>query len=362
MKSGPKPKTLSERILIFNTWNDDRKCRINGERVRVTHKICGTSWLVDEVPTRSQSVADYASERSDRSLNQRYRCFGCPKCEVSEEKSLQSRRTTNLQKYGHTSPTQNESVKKKIRRTNRKRYGVSSPLSSPELRDKGYRRMEETFGLPKGSVQNTMDVPDLAVRCSMWTKDPERLDRAVRKTKETCQLLYGVSCSRQAESVKKKIRSTMRKRYGVSSPAHMPNASFRTLRTKEGVDSRGNPVSVQGHEQQAIDFLVSNSGCEWVTTSSRCISYKDDTSSRRYYPDLEALGKSGTQYVLEVKCVYTLRSNWEVNLKKFRAARRFCKRNGLEFSVLLFDNKGSTVDVVHRPTAKRLERSLRALL
>jgi hypothetical protein len=362
MKSGPKPKTLPERISIFNAWNNDRKCRIDGDRVRVTHKDCGTSWLVDEVPTRRQSVVDYASQRPNMSLSSRYRCFGCPKCEVSEEKSLQSRRETNRKKYGHDSPTQSESVKKRIQLTNRKRYGVASPLSSPELRDKGYRRMEETFGLPRGSVQNTMDVPELSRSSKLWMQDPLRISDALSKTRVTCLKKYGVSSARKADSVKRKIRKTMLRRHGVSSPAHMSSAAFRTLRRKEGTDSMGNPISVQGHEQQAIDFLVSSASCEWVTTSSRYIPYTDDSSSRRYYPDLEALGKSGTQYVLEVKCAYTLKSNWDLNLKKFRAARRFCKRNGLEFSVLLFDNKGSTVDVVHRPTAKRLERSLRALL
>jgi len=220
--------------------------------------------------------------------------------------------------------------------------------------------MEKEFDLTEGSVHNTMDVPKHRDSASAWKEDPERMQHFVDSVKATSLKRYGVTSTWKLDSVKRKIRRTMKNRYGVTHNAYLPNAAFRTMRKTEGVDSDGNKIIVQGYEQKAIDVISGCPSCHRVTKADCFVRYVHNNRLRRYYPDLEVEGEQNN-YLVEVKSAYTLLSDWDRNLDKFRAARKFCQKNGLEFSVVIFNNSGSKVDVVHRPTKKRLSTSLERL-
>lgn len=359
MKTGPKPLSNQERCDLFNSVNADRKAVCNGDTFLIKHKSCGQVYAVSSLRSSTVSVVSFANARLYMSLSARFRGLGCPHCETDPESAKRSRAETNLRKYGCVNPAQSDTVKRRMRRTNLSRYGATSPLASAALRAKGYRTLEEKFGLPFGSVQNTMDVPELVQKVAESANDPEVVERRLDQTRQFYKDKFGVDWLFQTDQFKRKSKRTLIRRYGVSHSNHLSTSGWRS-RVKAGLDSNGHQVSVQGYEQFVIDRCAASGHFELVTTACVSIPYTHEGKARRYYPDLEAVTLNGRRFLVEVKCLYTLKKGWKLNLSKFSAARRWCKANGFGFVVIITDNK-DVMEVVNRPTRRRLRIACESL-
>jgi hypothetical protein len=63
------------------------------------------------------------------------------------QRMLEKRNQTNLERYGHTNPALNSTVKEKIRNTVQEKYGASTPLESPMVVEKIRQKNLETLGV-----------------------------------------------------------------------------------------------------------------------------------------------------------------------------------------------------------------------
>ncbi len=136
-----------------------------------------------------------------------YRLHCSRKCNNNDKDTLDGRKQIFLNKYGVEYPTQNESVKNKIKQTNLEKYGVESPFQSAGFND---------------------------------------------KRKETCINKYGVEFAAQSEIVKNKSKETCISKYGVE----YYNQSFR------GKDKLSKSHQTQEYQDKIHKIYKNKYGCE----------------------------------------------------------------------------------------------------
>jgi hypothetical protein len=136
--------------------------------------------------------------------------------------SVQNRRnSTNLTKYGSTSPLGDKDILNKFKNTMVEKYGVTSAKKSQVFVDKANATCERNHG-----VDNPMKNSDI-----------------VSKIKENCISTYGVSNPMQTDSVKNKLKNSLMLKYGTenySTTAEFKVKFFETM-TKNGSDFESKP-------------------------------------------------------------------------------------------------------------------------
>ena len=102
---------------------------------------------------------------------------------------------TNLLRYGGSSPTHSDAVKKKIKQTVKNKYGVDYPLQSEFFQQKRRETLKRKYGTENYS--NT------------------------EKREQTCLKKYGYKNASSSPAVKNKVMATIKEKYGYSSASEM---------------------------------------------------------------------------------------------------------------------------------------------
>ena len=192
-----------------------------------------------------------------------------------KEERLRKKKETNVERYGHESPTQNDVVKRKL---------IDTIKSSYEF--------------------NVL-----------------RKDRIMQTNQEK----YGVDWFMCSNSFKEKSKETLFSRYGVVHNSHNSDTldkRWKKSRSHIYVFPSGRIAHVQGYEPKCIDellesdyaeddIIVGNAAIERWIGKITYIGY--DKNLHRYYPDIyiPSLNK-----VIEVKSPYTLSKDLEINNKQ----------------------------------------------
>lgn len=106
-------------------------------------------------------------------------------------------------------------------------------------------------------------------------------------------------------------------------------------------------------EDKMCQWLDYNKGVVEWSSEGHVIPYFDGTSgrNRRYYPDFYARFKNGKKFIIEVKpkkdlrmprkkggksqkTMYLRERTFLVNQAKFKAAKQYCKKIGMEFVII----------------------------
>ena len=317
---------------------------------------------------------------------------GCTrKCAANNSQVRNKAKETMVSKYGVENPSLSNELSKKRERTVRKRYGVKNAFQSAELMKKARNTMKERYGVenPSQSKEILDRKKETSLRnCgySHWTQDPNQQDRlrpfsqkTMKKARNTMKERYGVENPFYLKSVQNRIKKTMLERYGATNIFGSEGFSERSAETckerygkypwemnnpfgcKLYKDKNGKVHHVQGHEPWALGWLESRPYKVRVVTGSGnvpTIRYQINGKTHRYYPDIVAYTKT-TKKIIEVKSDYTLykaEGNWEINLAKFRAANKYCKKHGFEFWLYIFAN-GRFIRI-KEPTAARIREHL----
>ena len=175
-----------------------------------------------------------------------------------------------------------------------------------------------------------------------WSAFPSNILRGVgcpicayEKSKATNLKNYGVEFSVQRPEVQKKIRKTMRTRYGVSHAlqnrtlfSKMVDSSYSYKLVRLG----GKVVKVQGFEPQALELLAKTNRPANIYAGEDqripSIPYTFRGKSLVYHPDIFLPKKN---LVVEVKSQYTYAAKLELNLAKKEAVIRA----GFKFKFLI---------------------------
>lgn len=115
----------------------------------------------------------------------------------------------------------------------------------------------------------------------------------------------------------------------------LQNPEIWAKATKSGYRKRrvrfkgGTVLTIQGAHEQAVVSGLLRLG--WVVVAPEfSIRYTLDRKYHYYHPDF-LITKEGRSILLEVKSEYTLTKDLDKNLAKFRAANRYCRKNGMTF-------------------------------
>lgn len=214
--------------------------------------------------------------KSKRALQTTFKRLGFKTLSEAENNELykehieQSRRQTNLQKYGVPCVTQNSEILKKREQTNIHRYGYKAPISNPEIREKYTQTMIANYGVP-----HSLQSDEIKSRKFQTTFDR-----------------YGVQHSLQSPKIKGEIEQRNIEKYGVPYITHLSSFHDRVQETKRSNDPRYNTIrSMFDLKQQGI--LGEEIAVEFIT-GNFCQS-----AANEYLKALEL--KSTKEYLTELK-------------------------------------------------------------
>jgi hypothetical protein len=156
---------------------------------------------------------------------------------------------------------------------------------------------------------------------------------------------YGVEFSSQRPDVQKKIRRTMRKRYGVEHALQNKKLFDKNLVTSFKLKAYWlgrKRVSVQGYEPFALDYLITVKGIkpEQIVcgrgSKVPSVLFEWNGRTKVYHPDIWIPHQNK---LIEVKSEFTYKYAYEEN----QAKRRACKKQGYKFAFLIMDREGNRV-------------------
>lgn len=211
-----------------------------------------------------------------------------------------SRKTTNLEKYGHITPLQNAEIKAKTISTNIERYGCENPFGNEDIKN---------------------------------------------KIKETNLEKYGSESPMQNTEVQAKARETNLEKYGCENPMQNSEIAERSTKSsikfKEFVMPSGNIVKVQGYEDKALTILLEKYKEDELVISRSSVPevwYLLDGKYHRYYCDIFIPKEN---LMIEVKSLYTFKNLKRKNMNKAMSTNCL----GYNFQMYLFDAK-MNLDIV----------------
>lgn len=177
----------------------------------------------------------------------------------------------------------------------------------------------------------------------------------------------------QLPEVKRKKEQTSLRRYGVRHYMQNPEKFeeqqkrlFKGRRIRDprlkGITSDGS-LFVRGLEDLAVlELLERYKGqIEYMSSSPMDmppIWYDTRRGRRRYYPDLVVVFKDGSRTLYEVKGDLTLWGSYDIlerNRLKFRAAKQWSSKRGVDFKLIYFGGKYPRREPEMRMTSKVLE-------
>lgn len=216
-------------------------------------------------------------------------------CGLSSKETSVKRATTNLKRFGSTTPMGNSHSKAKFKATMLKKYGVEWAMHSKDLRSKSIDTCRVRYGV----------------------------DHHVESVEHTKHMLAN------SKAIQKNREATWMRKHGVRSPLQIPEVMERqqqSARTCKEVVIEGHIFRVQGYEEVVIRNLLEK-GYKAEDVLNRAgkgkpsIPYTDKSGKLRYYfPDIAI---AGTSNVIEVKSTWTLGSRatkrFNLNMRKFKA-------------------------------------------
>lgn len=169
-----------------------------------------------------------------------------------------------------------------------------------------------------------------------------------KRSRENYKKKHGVDHPMKTAAGKAHYKLTLLRKFGVENVMQRPEvfekAKHSHRRRKTFRSANGLDFVCQGYEPQVIDFLDKHPNVKRFTTRTPgmpVVPYKFKGMARRYFPDIFVRLKDGRKLVVEVKSNYTIGLDktdvLAMNLKKFKAAHKFCKDNGAYFWIALVD-------------------------
>lgn len=317
---------------------------------RLLFKADGTGYR-----TYCSAQCSYKSE--DRSNNIRQK-----KVELEEDPERAAARKakyaqTSKKNWGTEYPQQNKVNRRRMSETllSRSEEKVQSTLS--KSRATSMDRYGETHFWKAQENRELMSVHQTKVN-----KDPLRKKQRLKRFKSTSKSKFGTDHPMQSTVVQERSALTCMENRGVSHPSKDPEVLSKILLSKKrrkDIEILGNTYKVQGYEGYVLKNLeprltVIRTGLKEVPK----FDYHDPVSDkeRRYFPDAVFKTRLNNDCVLEVKSPYTLCYQLDTNVAKFRAAVRWCKKNGRIFVLAVCDND-KNITYLKNPTSKEV-RSL----
>jgi hypothetical protein len=204
-------------------------------------------------------------------------------CSKASEHAVAGRRRTCLALYG----VDNVSRSAHFRTTMKNHYANASEEWHKDRKDKKEATRIEKYG------------------------SLERYEKIrARKMVKTNNLRYGGNCSTCDPKVRRKVKATVRERYGVDNVSQSPEimakiiaATGNRLYERKSVRVKGRLYeNLQGYEPAFVKWYHKQVGRPALKTHCVSVPYKHAGKQRYFHPDFEVEGEN---VLIEVKSVYT---------------------------------------------------------
>jgi hypothetical protein len=145
-----------------------------------------------------------------------YRDFCSRRCMLDSDRVKESRKKTNIIRWGVDNPSKNKIIRDKVESTNISKFGKKYPLMSKEILDK----TKENF-LLKWGVDNPSKVNSIREKAEKTNIDrygdrvPSKTDQIKEKTRNVFVEKFGVDNPSKLEHIRKKAKDKMVELYGV---------------------------------------------------------------------------------------------------------------------------------------------------
>ena len=286
---------------------------------------------------------------------------GKPRCAPSHNACpalLRKREENYLAKTGYSSPALNPEVRARKRKTCEERFGGPAPVCSGVVK----ARCEAT-NLARYGAKNVFSGEPGKARAlkGLQTKYGDRVENVSQvpeirdKVRATFLIRFGTPEVLSAPSIREKIKSTMVQRYGVPWVTQVP-MFFRIAQkarwAKTAVFVGDRCFELQGAEYKVLMDLIKMGVAPKDILSDPVdmpiLTYFWMGKLRRYYPDFYI---PKMHWIVEAKSPYTLKCEWDQNLKKREAVRAL----GFKFSFMVRrSQKSSSAASVSKPPDSRL--------
>ena len=251
---------------------------------------------------------------------------------------------------------------KKFKTVNGKNGHVAFCKQNPNRKsawNKGLSKDTDDRVKKYGEAQKiTRDDPDWKAEHQVWNKGLSKdTDDRVKKYGEAQKITrddpdwkaehqekiykkYGGKHFTQTEKYKANRKLALLEKYGTDSIMDVPEIADKVLKSrykrKKFIFPSGNTVVVQGYEIYALNILLETfNECDIIVGTKNVpqIYYIDKNNIKhRYYPDIFI---KSTNTIIEVKSLYTITSNKEKNIYKYKAT----KDAGFNFECWIIDNE-----------------------
>ena len=223
------------------------------------------------------------------------------------------------------------------------KFGVEHVLQSKEVKDKGRKTQLIVSGVDHHtklkSVQDQIQKTKIEIYGSFSAIGISGNATRVK----TNQIRYGVDNPIQSQIIKDRVKETC-KNQSIETKAEIKNkmslsaikrAKRGIYQTKIFIFPSGRVDKVQGYEPQALNLLLSE-GCLEDDILTTCPVIKYD-KVKRYLPDIFIKSKN---LLIEVKSSYTLKADFDRNLRKQKAAIE----SGFLHEIWVMDSKGKLIE------------------
>lgn len=299
------PKICSFPECNLEFMPNSPTARFCGPKHEVKCKECGTLFTVrTKAPkTLCSSCAKIAGNAKRSATNLERYGFSTP---LQNEEVQKKVKATVEARYGVGNPSQSSEVKERIRATNLERYGFSSPLQNDEIKAKAVATIQDKYGvdhvsrskevadkkkannLKKYGVEHSVQRPDVQAKIKATLVEKYGVDNAFaakevkEKIAKTMVERYGVESPLQNAAIREKVRATNLERYGAEELSNSPEIVEK--RKKTNLERRGVEVTFQDEEVKdlARKTNLERYGHE-IPTKTRAVKDKiKATNSERY--------------------------------------------------------------------------------
>lgn len=277
---------------------------------------------------------------------------------VSEMKGLETRKNTNIQKFGVDSAFKSELIKEKIKATNLQKYGVEHISQNNDIKNKKTQTKIKNNTTPgsESVLEKTRNTWLKKYGTDNPSKCKEVLDKRIKTNQEkygtdwglsnreiinkgikTCIEKYGDVRSACNDVIKEKMKKTNEERFGCWY-AQTDEHQHKNWRYKDYITPSGNIIKIQGYENIALDELYKTYKEDDILTEVKDINkyigklfyFDKNNKKHRYFPDFYIKSEN---MVVEVKSTYTFNVAKEINLLK----QKCCLDAGFKYKFIIYN-------------------------
>lgn len=228
-----------------------------------------------------------------------------------EEKSLEKRKQTCLEKYGVTNATYRLDHNQKTKETCLKKYGVENPSQSKEIKKKKEETSLKHFGVK--NFQQLKKVKERAKQTSLekyGTTNPSQSKKIKEKTKQNNFKKYGVEYPSQREEFKIYLRNIWQNETKKKIMAKKASQSWKKKTIEEFKEIQRKRSKKYQYDNQYFDSKPELAFYIWVKDhnlnikkETKSFPYTYQNKTYYYFPDFEVDGKyyeiKGSQFLTE---------------------------------------------------------------